>query len=309
MKEDLKALQLEIEQLFSIKEIEKKHLNQWIPLLKPFLNVLENDGITDDDEVNNYLGLCIRVFYLLDDRPKINYLSLIEILMDKSDLENTIEEIAYVLDKGSELGYWEYDQLEYVNDANAMNVIGLYNGSKNYIEDKAYAMYKLPMIIKPEPVKNHKNNRGSGYLTDDKDSLLLGKKWYKGDICREHLDRCNSIPLKINKAILNHFEPRIDEDSIRDNVIMSNVTYGTETNPDKVIEQAKLNLANMIKQLNIGVKVLDDREIYLTHKVDVRGRCYCQGVHFNYQGDTFSKAVINLANERYVTDDIEFILD
>jgi DNA-directed RNA polymerase len=42
-------------------------------------------------------------------------------------------------------------------------------------------------------------------------------------------------------------------------------------------------------------------EIYLTNKVDKRGRIYAQGYHITTQGTSFKKAMLELAHEELVT--------
>jgi DNA-directed RNA polymerase len=37
-----------------------------------------------------------------------------------------------------------------------------------------------------------------------------------------------------------------------------------------------------------------NRKIYLTHRVDKRGRLYCHGYHLNYQGNEYRRAMIDL---------------
>ena len=40
--------------------------------------------------------------------------------------------------------------------------------------------------------------------------------------------------------------------------------------------------------------------IYLTHKVDKRGRTYCQGYHINTQGNSWQKAVVQLLDKEII---------
>ena len=41
-------------------------------------------------------------------------------------------------------------------------------------------------------------------------------------------------------------------------------------------------------------------KFYFTHKVDKRGRLYCQGYHINYQSASYKKAMIELANKEII---------
>ena len=50
------------------------------------------------------------------------------------------------------------------------------------------------------------------------------------------------------------------------------------------------------------VEVSGNGEFYLTHRYDKRGRCYSQGYHINYQGNSWNKAVVEFANGEVVDD-------
>ena len=44
----------------------------------------------------------------------------------------------------------------------------------------------------------------------------------------------------------------------------------------------------------------EGNRFYLTHKYDKRGRTYCQGYHVSYQGNTYRKAILQLADKELV---------
>lgn len=152
-------------------------------------------------------------------------------------------------------------------------------------------MYLPPMIIPPLPVRDGSNNRGSGYITQPGDSLLLQDNHHEGELCVEHLNTCNQVQLTINdrvvKSLRNHWKnveaPKPDE------------TFEDYQKRIKAFEKYEkdsfLVMALMIEMGNV---------FYLTHKYDKRGRTYCQGYQVNYQGNTWNKAVVELANKEMV---------
>ena len=141
------------------------------------------------------------------------------------------------------------------------------------------------------------------------DSLILNGKWYQGSICREYLDTVNSVQLCLNHDVIELFEHKLDKQSIIDKVILNNAINGTNTNPETAAKQAENNWHLMLKQTTVGTKLLEGRVFYLTHKYDTRGRCYAQGYHFNYQSDSYCKAMIELVNTELISDNINFNLE
>ena len=141
--------------------------------------------------------------------------------------------------------------------------------------------YMPPMIVEPLEV-NH--NRDTGYLTL-KDSLILGGKHnhHEGNICLDVLDIQNKVCLMINTQFINSF---------------------TEV-PKKSLEtkEAEENWFQFKKKSDEMYRLVlrTGNRVWLTHRVDVRGRMYAQGYHLNTQGAAFKKALLELATEELVT--------
>ena len=148
--------------------------------------------------------------------------------------------------------------------------------------------YLPPMIVPPLKVCE---NRGSGYLTIRTDSLVLKNNHHEGDLGLDSINRFNNIALSINtdvvKGIRNQWKsldkPKEDE------------TWDDFQKRVKAFERyerdAMFTIALMVEMGNC---------FYLTHKTDKRGRTYAQGYHIQYQGNTWSKAIVELAEKELV---------
>ena len=303
---DLNELQIALEKVFSQKFVEDKFSGQWNTILKPITDLLD----PEDKEAKKLTRMLIHILYLLAERDVISYHNLIEMTMNKSDRNDSIVFVSKVLDLGVRFNLWRYDQLpSKVENGYALNVRANYTTTNECKAALANVMYALPMLIKPIKVRDHGLNRGSGYLLNRHDSLILNGKWYKGSICREYLDTVNSVQLCLNHDVIALFEHKLDKQSIIDKVILNNAINGTNTNPETAAKQAEDNWHLLLKQTTIATKLLEDKVFYLTHKYDTRGRCYSQGFHINYQGDSYCKAMIELANKEEISQSINFNLN
>lgn len=141
--------------------------------------------------------------------------------------------------------------------------------------------YMPPMIVEPLEVNN---NRDTGYLTL-KESLILGGKHnhHEGNICLDVLDIQNKVCLKIDVEFLNSYKEV----------------------PKKVLEtkEAEENWYQFKKKSDEMYRLVlrTGNKVWLTHRVDVRGRMYAQGYHLNSQGAAYKKALLELAKEELVT--------
>jgi hypothetical protein len=148
--------------------------------------------------------------------------------------------------------------------------------------------YPLPMVCTPNKLRT---NRDTGYLTA-KGSAILRDNFHEGDICLDHLNRMNSIPLKVNThtahMVANRWrnldKPKPDEE------------LSDFQKRKKAFEKFDATVRHVMQLLYQA-----GNRFFLTHKYDKRGRSYCQGYHVNYQGAAWNKAVVELADTELVT--------
>lgn len=148
--------------------------------------------------------------------------------------------------------------------------------------------YMPPMIVEPLEVTG---NRGSGYLNDRGDSLLLKDNHHEGDLALDSINRFNRTTFSLNQRIIKgirntrkHLDKPKDGESFQD--FRKRVEAFEKFERDCMFVFALL--------------VNEGNRFHLTHKVDKRGRTYSQGYHVNYQGNDYSKAVIELADAELV---------
>lgn len=157
-----------------------------------------------------------------------------------------------------------------------------YDVSADVREKLDMFQYPLPMIEAPKKLTH---NYQTGYQTI-RGSALLRDNHHKEDICLDHLNRVNSVPLKINENVVAFVQNKWKNlDRPKEGETMQK--YKKRVRAFQKYDQASRDvLAALLTQGN---------HMWLTHKYDFRGRTYAQGYHVNYQGNDWCKAVVELA--------------
>jgi len=142
-----------------------------------------------------------------------------------------------------------------------------------------------PMMTKPRPLRR---NDSCGYLTINKDSLILGDKENYHDECisLDVLNTLNSQALQLDLDICYKFEKEFKSEFDKDT--------DEYRNQRKTYERAK-------EQFEFFRDKIQDHTIHFTHKVDKRGRVYSQGYAFNCQGSSYDKSYLQLKVKEFVT--------
>jgi len=145
--------------------------------------------------------------------------------------------------------------------------------------------YPMPMVVEPLELKD---NHDTGYFTS-RNSVILKQNHHDEDVCLDHLNQVNKTRFKINWDVVttiqnrwrNLDKPKVDEDF---------ADYKKRVKAFEKYDRTAYDVMNHLGLANEG-------EFYLTHKVDKRGRTYCQGYVVNYQGTAWNKAVVEFANQ------------
>lgn len=147
--------------------------------------------------------------------------------------------------------------------------------------------FPLPMVVEPRELK--KNTDSGYYLT--KSSVILKNNHHNEDVCLDHLNRMNSIKFTINTdttTMIKNKWRNLDKAKPGE----SRADYQKRV---KAFNKYNRTAHDVIAQITQHGNVF-----HLTHKYDKRGRVYSQGYHINYQGNTWNKSVIELANKETV---------
>ncbi|MGQ0565612.1 MAG: hypothetical protein ACT4OK_11145 [Gemmobacter sp.] len=150
--------------------------------------------------------------------------------------------------------------------------------------------YPLPMVVPPQPIQS---NRDTGYVTIRGSVILKGStNHHEDDVCLDHLNRVNQIPLVINadtaRLVQNQWK---------------NLDRPKEGESQRDYEQRvrAFEKYDRVSREVIETLFMTGEPFYLTHRYDKRGRTYAQGYHVNTQGNAWNKAVIEFADQELVT--------
>ena len=165
----------------------------------------------------------------------------------------------------------------------------------NIMADLDKFQFPMPMVIPPKHIKD---NKQTGYLTPAaaRGSLILKNNHHDGDICLDHINRMNQVPLSLN-AHIAHF--------------VNNKWKGLDKKkedeePEKFMERKRA----FQKYTETSKDVVDSlimmgNKIHLTHKYDKRGRTYAVGYHVNTQGNAWNKAVIEFHDQEIISEEVQ----
>ena len=311
---DMIENQVKLEEKYNLYWIQEQYKAQWnkaLALLNPLY-----DRIVETFPNKTVEEICddfIQVLYLLDELGHSYISTLLEILMSKNELDSSINYWKSILNFGAICKLWKYRQI--YKNGNKLTVIvqKKFTSCNEYQEAKLIAMYRLPMLIEPKmnfelnkdsyfAGYSGKMNRGSGYLKHTFDVVILGEIFHNEEICLETLSRQNKIKFKLNKSLFDLFEYSLDFKDIQDKLEnKSKQSNFHKINLNNILNQVEHNLAQYKEQIKMSINELINHDyFYLTHKVDLRGRTYCQGYQINYQGNGFNKACIELANTEII---------
>jgi hypothetical protein len=160
-----------------------------------------------------------------------------------------------------------------------------YDITKDVQADLDRYQYPLPMVVLPKELKD---NHDTGYYTS-RNSLILRHNHHDEDICLDHLNHLNSIRFRLNQKVAltiknkwkNLDKPKQDEE------------YSEYQKRVKAFDKFNRTAFDVMNHLGLS----NEGEFWFTHKVDKRGRTYCQGYVCNYQGNGWQKAMIEFANQ------------
>lgn len=269
-----RSTQAQMELLFSKYQLHE--------CLRNYFRELGAESLFKEQQIPVGFGLNFLVQVALHKRAYIP--TLVGILkkhfMEKDDVESrtAAQDCADAIDKAIQEGWalWDSESFQVVVNG-GLDIPSSLQQQLNRFQ------YPLPMIEEPEQVHT---NRQTGYQTI-RGSLILKNNHHDEDICLDHINRANRIPLSINQDTVSFVQNRWKDLD--------------RPKPDEDYEDYRKRVKAFVKYTNSSVDViqaliLQGNRIWITNKYDKRGRTYTQGYHANPQGNDWNKACIELAD-------------
>lgn len=241
----------------------------------------------DEPEDKNLLCDILGLLALRQDRLSIT--ALIEMLAERLNIETSVDRLMNCIKT-----LMENDLIDgEIDERNRTYVSPKFFLKEEDIELIEQYMYKIPMLVKPLPLNQKGNNKGSGYYLNGSDSLILNVK-HQFDIDHKVLERFNNIPLTLNISVMK-------------NIRNTWKNMGKSTSY-KVNKDTRENFERFEKGVFKVASILinNGNKFYLTHKYDKRGRIYSCGYHINIQSNSYGKSIIEFANKEVISDEINF---
>lgn len=222
--------------------------------------------------------------------PLVSIASMVHVGMGKLDDIRTVSELIATLEP---LGLWA------IHERSKTRMVESLIMPSEQLELKLnHACYIPPMIEKPDTL--YRNN-SCGLKTVDKDSLILGNSsnYHSNSISLDVLNTLNRNEYIIDNWVVENFE----KDWHFKELSQDELAQLDQHEQDQYYQDVN-NKEKYLEQFSVFYKHLKDKPIYLTHKVDKRGRVYTQGFHFSTQGTSFEKACISLKNQELATGEL-----
>jgi len=259
--------QIAMEQLFS------KH--QAMSLIKyEFIQANFSDALIEA-EIPISFGLDLLVQLVLHKRAGIPV--LVAILKKHFELEeNPAQACADMILIAAEKDFVDWDEM-------TQTIVMTYDITQDVKTRMAMLQYPLPMIEEPVPVRN---NLQTGYQTIS-GSIILKDNHHAEDVCLDHINRMNRIPLSLNTDVVSFVQHQWKNlDKPKDGESKEDFRKRV-----KAFEKYDKSSRGVIKAL-----LAQGDRFWLTHKYDKRGRTYSQGYHISYQGSDWNKACVEFAD-------------
>lgn len=287
---------MNIDQLTRVQEVlehtySRYNIKQFLrDCFKPLVLKHINANVDPD---NPDIKLACDILGVLSQYESIYLHNLIEILYKSNNLEKSAIQISQLV-----LDISQAELLKIIPTKWGIKVLRQYTLSDPNQRILDTKMYSLPMVIPPLEVginnnRSHINiNRGSGYLLDQKDSLILGGNYHTKDIYAQFLNKTNQIPFSLNTEVFSSYS-------------YHNKSLDKKPNETELEYQSRTkDTRKFIQQTETIMSVFSEHgnKFWFTNKYDKRGRVYCQGYNLTVQGNTFQKAVLEFANKELIDD-------
>jgi hypothetical protein len=219
----------------------------------------------------NLLEIVIAVFTAVLLEEPITYQAIVgrlNHLINVSDAKDRFNIIADVIGLISLTGLIDINkpgQGQYINITTEYEILDILEKEKHII-----------IIHRPQPIESN--------WDEEQHSMLLGHPMnhHEEEICLNHLNKLNAIPLQLNSAFVTMYKEKPKH------------APKTPKAEDQWQQFMGDSFDKYMELLKLG------KPFYLGHKYCTRGRTYACGYHVTTQGNGFKKAIIELYNEELV---------
>lgn len=220
------------------------------------------------------LKLVVSIFTTVLQEESLTYQSLIGKLNHKIKLKLALDRIMIIAEVAA-----------LISKTGLIDITRYGKGESIMITTQFTVESPLPCLAKHQ-LNLHRPQPISSNWNPEDGNMILGNKanHHTDDICLDHLNRMNQIPLALNAKFIAQYieqakkQPVTPEQKLQWNMFV------------------KDSLAKYSEVLNNGNKM------YLKHKPDTRGRTYSCGYHITTQGSSFKKAIVDLHQKELVKD-------
>lgn len=280
--------QLEIEQKYDRKNIrayiaedigEDFHVTNGVELLEKYMfdttyykSKLDRIAkIKHIDPRDIITEVCIQVLPLSTPQPIQSVVAILSTHLGYKDVLEGVKTAAEILAVLAATDIFDLIPAR-MSESGSIMIVSKYRLEDSTLDYINQTKYLPPMICNPNPIIS---NYCSGYLTRT-DSVILGSgNYHTGKQGLDVLNILNQIPLAIDIRMYEFAE--LSKKPLD--------TAQKETNFRKLVNDSNVVIDELLGHGN---------KFWLTHKVDKRGRMYCQGYHVSYQASEYKKSLINL---------------
>lgn len=260
--------QIELEKLFA--------KNQLIPRLREYFEEypdMDFKAYFDALGLNHRFGFTLLIQMALHKRCDIT--TLVGVLRKSyDDIDDVV--IAIQVAVANYLVEYDFDKRQF---------IVIYDISDEVQQELDLYQYPVPMLVEPKELVD---NNSFGYLTFG-GSIILRDNHHNRDVNLPTLNKLNKTKLSINHVtayMVNNTWKALDKQK-------EDETFDDYRKRLRAFDKYDRDSKNVME-------LIGDEEFYCTHRVDMRGRIYCQGYHVNYQGNDWNKAVVEMAEKEIV---------
>ena len=225
--------------------------------------------------------LVLAVFTTLLIKGHMTYQAACSALKHKIDLKDEIDQIKTIAEVLAVISKSGLIEIERRGSGNSIIV------SSTFDIDWDIPVHNKHKLIFAEPREITTN------FVKGKGSLLSGHRLnhHDGNICLDHLNRLNRIPLSLNFNLISAYEETTDKLD--------------EPKEDETL----LEFEDRKRQWEIFIKDSSNKyaeveangnRLWLEHFPDSRGRFYARGFHIDSQGSQYKKAILELAEPEIV---------